>query len=195
MNTAADDGQDPHTTPLPGDSRSQRGAPRARVERATYCLGDRLGPGLTCHCTGQVWSGYSWMTVNDRCYPSVLARMWHAGAERSLALVAIALQIRSTGQVVQDRPVVSALWADVPDLSTRPRRRLAAWQQCWQQSCAYDRGLLLRSRLFFPVPVGLVSESVSLPGAEFHRLLRPDSIQARRVCQERSFRGSVVERW
>ena len=42
--------------------------------------------------------------------------------------------MRSSGQVVQDRPGGSALWTDVPDLSTRDRRRLAAWQQCWQQS-------------------------------------------------------------
>jgi hypothetical protein len=43
------------------------------------------------------------------------------------------LLIRSSGQVVQDRPVVSALWADVPRLSAHERCRLAAWQQCWQQ--------------------------------------------------------------
>jgi hypothetical protein len=53
------------------------------------------------------------------------------------------LLIRSSGQVVQGRPVVSALWADVPDSSMPDRRRLAAWQQCWQQSSA---GLPRRSR-------------------------------------------------
>jgi pyruvate/2-oxoglutarate dehydrogenase complex dihydrolipoamide acyltransferase (E2) component len=59
-----------------------------------------------------------------------------------------------------------------------------------------------RPRLVFPVPVGLVSESVSLPGAGLgRRHFRPDTIQARRVCQERSFRGasgrraSVTWRW
>jgi hypothetical protein len=46
--------------------------------------------------------------------------------------------IRSSGQVFQDRPAVSPpLWADVPGLSTRDRDRLAAWQQCWQQSNPY----------------------------------------------------------
>ena len=46
------------------------------------------------------------------------------------------LLIRSSGQAVQDRPGVSALWTDVPDLPTRDRCHLAAWQQCWQQSSA-----------------------------------------------------------
>jgi hypothetical protein len=45
-------------------------------------------------------------------------------------------QIRSSGQAVQVRPGVSALWADVPGLATCDRCRPAAWQQCWQQSSA-----------------------------------------------------------
>jgi hypothetical protein len=51
----------------------------------------------------------------------------------SPALQLRALQIRSSGQVVQDRPVVSALWTDVPGLSSRADSRLRPWQQCWQQ--------------------------------------------------------------
>jgi hypothetical protein len=44
--------------------------------------------------------------------------------------------IRSSGQVVQDRLVVSALWTDVPGLSARDQRCPAAWLQYWQQSPA-----------------------------------------------------------
>jgi hypothetical protein len=37
---------------------------------------------------------------------------------------------------VQDRPLRSVRWADIPQLSTRDRRCPAAWQQYWQQSAA-----------------------------------------------------------
>jgi hypothetical protein len=43
------------------------------------------------------------------------------------------LLIRSSGQVVQGRPVVSALWTDVPGLSSRADSWLWSWQQSWQQ--------------------------------------------------------------
>jgi hypothetical protein len=57
-------------------------------------------------------------------------------ARGSHALTPSEHQIRSSRHVVQDRPGVSTLWADVPDLSTRDRGRPAVWQQCWQQSSA-----------------------------------------------------------
>jgi hypothetical protein len=44
------------------------------------------------------------------------------------------LLLRSSGRVVQKRPVRSACWADIPQLSTRGEGRPAAWQQYWQQS-------------------------------------------------------------
>jgi hypothetical protein len=44
--------------------------------------------------------------------------------------------------------------------------------------------------LVFPVPVGLVSKSVSLPGVGLDRLqFRPDTIRARRVRQGRPLPG------
>ena len=39
------------------------------------------------------------------------------------------LLIRRSGQVVQDRPLRSVRWADIPQLSTRDRRCPAAWLQ------------------------------------------------------------------
>ena len=48
------------------------------------------------------------------------------------------LQIRRLRQVVQDRPLRSVRWADIPQLSVSDRRCLAAWQQHWQQSRLYD---------------------------------------------------------
>ena len=44
------------------------------------------------------------------------------------------LVIRRLRQVVQDRLLPSARWADIPQLSIRDRRCPAAWQQYWQQS-------------------------------------------------------------
>jgi hypothetical protein len=52
----------------------------------------------------------------------------------SPALQLRALLIRRSGQVVQDRPLRSVRWADIPELSARASRCLAAWQQYWQQS-------------------------------------------------------------
>ena len=52
------------------------------------------------------------------------------------------LLIRRLRQVVQDRLLPSARWADIPQLSIRDRRCPAAWQQYWQQSrhpCADPR--------------------------------------------------------
>jgi len=98
-----------------------------------------------------------------RALPGVLIpvmlreRKWTAGLRRKVSdltrsevarsegLEPPNLQIRSSGQAVQDRPSVSVLWVDVPGMSTPDKRRLAAWQQCWQQSNAYvDSGLLGR---------------------------------------------------
>jgi hypothetical protein len=45
------------------------------------------------------------------------------------------LLIRRSRHIVQDRPSRSVCWADIPELSARDRRCLAAWQQYWQQSC------------------------------------------------------------
>ena len=44
------------------------------------------------------------------------------------------LLIRRSGQVVQDRPLRSVCWADIPALSAQDRRCPAAWQQYWLQS-------------------------------------------------------------
>ena len=44
------------------------------------------------------------------------------------------LQIRRSGRVVQDRPLRSVRWADIPQLSTQGGCCPAAWQQYWQQS-------------------------------------------------------------
>jgi hypothetical protein len=64
---------------------------------------------------------------------------WAAGTGRSHRIERYVtgldegLLIRSSGQVVQDRPVVSALWTDVPGLSSPAHGWLLPWQQCWQQ--------------------------------------------------------------
>jgi hypothetical protein len=44
------------------------------------------------------------------------------------------LLIRRSGHIVQDRPLRSVCWADIPQLSARDASCPAAWQQCWQQS-------------------------------------------------------------
>ena len=44
------------------------------------------------------------------------------------------LLIRRSGRVVQNRPLRSARWADIPQLSARGGCCPAAWQQYWQQS-------------------------------------------------------------
>src|SRR5215471_10528740 len=44
------------------------------------------------------------------------------------------LQIRRSGQVVQDRPSLVVGWADIPELSTCVGRRPVAWLQSWLQS-------------------------------------------------------------
>jgi hypothetical protein len=45
----------------------------------------------------------------------------------------VAYPIHSSGQVVQDRPGVSALWVNVPSASVHDRCRPATWQQ-WSAS-------------------------------------------------------------
>ena len=42
--------------------------------------------------------------------------------------------IRWSGRIVQDRPLRSLRWADIPQLSAWDAPCPAAWQQCWQQS-------------------------------------------------------------
>jgi hypothetical protein len=42
--------------------------------------------------------------------------------------------LRRSGQAVQDRPLRSVGWADIPGLSIRGRRCPPSWQQYWQQS-------------------------------------------------------------
>jgi hypothetical protein len=46
-------------------------------------------------------------------------------------------QIRRSRRIIQDRPMRSVGWADIPQLSARVRCCLAAWQQLWQQSRPY----------------------------------------------------------
>ena len=96
-------------------------------------------------------------------------------------------QIRSFGQVVQDRPSVSALWVDVPDLPTPDKRRLAAWQQCWQQPPA-SRSLPLLS----PPPSTLHGQ----PTCTLQGMARVRSGQARAwplVSGRRECRGSDAQ--
>jgi len=42
--------------------------------------------------------------------------------------------IRRNRHILQERPLPSMRWADIPQLSTRDQRCPAAWQQYWQQS-------------------------------------------------------------
>jgi hypothetical protein len=42
--------------------------------------------------------------------------------------------IRSSGHTVQNRPMRSVRWADIPQLSMRSWCCLLSWQQYWQQS-------------------------------------------------------------
>jgi hypothetical protein len=44
------------------------------------------------------------------------------------------LLIRRSRRIVQDRPLRSLRWANIPQPSTRDHRYPAAWQQYWQQS-------------------------------------------------------------
>jgi hypothetical protein len=44
------------------------------------------------------------------------------------------LLIRRSGHIVQDRPLRSLRWADIPQLSAWDAPCPAAWQQCWLQS-------------------------------------------------------------
>jgi hypothetical protein len=44
------------------------------------------------------------------------------------------LLIRRSGHIVQNRPLRSVCWADIPALSAQDRRCPAAWQQYWLQS-------------------------------------------------------------
>ena len=71
------------------------------------------------------------------------------------------LLIRRSRHIVQDRPLRSVCWADIPELSVRDRRCPAAWQQYWQQSrgtaLILDRLLFRRSGL----PVGRSVASVA----------------------------------
>ena len=43
-------------------------------------------------------------------------------------------QIRRSRHIVQERPLPSVRWADIPELSARDRRCPPAWQQYWQRS-------------------------------------------------------------
>jgi hypothetical protein len=66
-----------------------------------------------------------------RCCPGVTLR---APVDHLIRHAAGTTFFRSSGQVVQDRPVVSAYWAEIPGPSSRVRSWLRPWQQCWLQS-------------------------------------------------------------
>jgi hypothetical protein len=53
------------------------------------------------------------------------------------------LLIRRLRQVVQDRPLRSVRWADIPQLSARNRCCPVAWQQYWQQVRSIPRLFIL----------------------------------------------------
>jgi hypothetical protein len=72
-------------------------------------------------------------------------------------------QIRRNRHIVQERPLPSMRWADIPELSTRDRRCPRAWQQYWQQSrrdgldprpSAFQAGRIVRSPCNVRVSVG-----------------------------------------
>jgi hypothetical protein len=71
-------------------------------------------------CTSMLYGTFRRLLVDT----SKLSDLGALGGTRTPNLL-----IRSSGQVVQDRPVVSALWADVPGLSSRADSWLRPWQQ------------------------------------------------------------------
>ena len=83
----------------------------------------RLNPSRHVSCTNPCTNQLSGQLVpvgqHDRLIPTQRARE-HL--------------IRRSGHIVQDRPLRSVCWADIPELSVRVRRCPAAWQQYWQQS-------------------------------------------------------------
>ena len=64
------------------------------------------------------------------------------------------LLIRRNGRIVQDRPLRSLRWADIPQLSAWDAPCPAAWQQCWQQSRrpGADPDRLLSGRTYAQLP-------------------------------------------
>jgi hypothetical protein len=78
--------------------------------RPLACKGRRGGQ-LSWHVAGEDHKGVS---VSDRDSPSITFR---SGTQRARTNP----QIRRSGQVVQDRPLRSARWTDIPQLSVRTR--------------------------------------------------------------------------
>jgi hypothetical protein len=97
------------------------------------------------------------------------------------------LQIRSSGQVVQDRPLRSVRWADIPGLSIPGGCCLPSWQQYWQQSqwprLDHREPRFRSSGLLAQVTVRWVSDGNAEPGPTSDRL-GVLSRSARRVARE-----------
>jgi hypothetical protein len=75
--------------------------------------------------------------------------------------------IRSSGHIVQDCPLRSVGWADIPPLSTGVRRCLPPWQQYWQQSRLDGLVTALTTRGMARVPPG---QAPSLPVRRRHNI-------------------------
>jgi len=96
------------------------------------------------------------------------------------------LLIRRSGHIVQDRPLRSVCWADIPALSAQERRCPATWQQYWLQS--------LRSRYWSRPSVFRPDISVGTDRARVMRCCRSLVLAAggccccHRCCQPRSGR-------
>jgi hypothetical protein len=82
----------------------------------------RLNPSRRVSCTNPCTNQLSGQLVpvgqHDRLIPTQRARE-HL--------------IRRSGRIVQNRPLWSLRWADIPQLSAWDAPCPAAWQQCWQQ--------------------------------------------------------------
>jgi hypothetical protein len=82
------------------------------------------------------WGERMWVTVTVLKGRKLIGTLDNIPAAIPRLLQGDKVKFKREHIIVQDRPGVSALWTDVPHLSTRNRCRLAAWQQCWQQSSA-----------------------------------------------------------
>jgi hypothetical protein len=98
---------------------------------------------------------------SDREFPGFTAR---SGTHRARAYFGEHL-VRRSGHIVQDRPLRSVCWTEIPQLSAWDAPCPAAWQQHWQQSrrCACCRGCRRRYPLG-AMPLMLLSVVVRTTG-------------------------------
>jgi hypothetical protein len=111
-----------------------------------------------------------------RCCPGVTLRA--PGRPSHRARGGHDLLIRSSGQVVQDRPVVSAYWAEIPGPSSRVGSWLRPWQQCWLQSST-----CLQSDVFVCCDSADLARQLSVSSREIPLLTSGNgTLMARRSC-------------